>query len=1310
MPSLIPEFILEQQLQGVKSGSFVAATLFMDVSGFTAITEQLLTFGREGVETISDVLEFIFGQPVKTVYGQHGFITSFLGDAFTGVFIAENEADIPRVVTAALYSVLEIRNVFKTAFRSKFGEFKFDVKIGLSLGKVDWGILGAHKEKSYYFSGTAITNCATGESIAADGEIWCDDSFRKSSTNILSTDLEKSGYFRISAAKQTELATSSLLTTEHNFPLHLLEEFAGKHELNFANSELRDVSTVYLAFADFNLIDNLMSLVFALTKQWGGSHPHLYYGDKGWNLVVFFGAPTAYGNHPDRALNFLLALKNQLPKDFLLKGGITSGKLFAGFNGAGIRKEFTCLGSKVNLACRFMVYGQWNEFLCDEETAKEAKFDFQSLGEIPFKGNLSATPTFKLLRAREAIPVNFANQFIGRKEELNELNRAVTPIFHETFGGIYYIDGMAGVGKSRLIHEFKNQLTVYLKKQKLLKVKSAAKNLEAPFFWLHLPCDEILKRSFHPVIYFLKSYFNIYDNYSTKQKIANFNQIFSQLIDSLPRGELKELLFNRKKILQNHLINVDAFGNQKTNEGRDFYEGFIYTIKALLRAMSQIKPVIIHLEDAQWIDDETERFLANLTANSSRLPLIILASSRYSEDGLKIKLKAKQAVSGRLRLKTLNFKESFALTETIVRKELKIPNLAAKSEKPLNIPIDTFDRIWDISEGNPYIIEQLVTYLGENNYLNSDLSLKIKQLELPSTINAVTIARIDKLSPLLKETIKAAAVLGKEFDITILSGLTNHKSTTLKEILQEGYQEAIWQPVNETHYVFTQTLLRNCAYQMQLNRHLKELHLKTAELLAGLHGEKPSEYLSEIAYHYETGEVVSKAIRYYELAGDNCACSYRNSEAIAFYDKLLNHFSVWRDVKIENWQINSDDSDNRLLSELKESLTAYLRNLLKKAEILHFTGHWVETESMYKEILTISNKIGNAAYLALGYHNLGRYFQTAAEFDLALKYYKKARRQYLANKDLQGILSILTNLGDICEKRRELKKAARYYHFQLKLAEIHHNRKGLADAYWKIGNINLYSNRFKSALGFYQKKLTISEELNDKHGIAIALNNMALIYAQQNDTEKTLATYQRQLAIVKDTGDLSAISRAYCNLSQHYLNFDQPDEAEAYINKALVIDRELNIHASLMISTLFKAELFYQMHDHNATQTLAQESLHHARIVGDPEIIERSSRLLKKNHFMLMNNRKTRIEYIKTVREELSQSDITQKMILEDNLMLFEFHCVANYQKKSTYNTLLKLLSRLRLTKTAIRQITIEADKLLNKKWNRSVNSKKSKK
>ena len=86
---------------------------------------------------------------------------------------------------------------------------------------------------------------------------------------------------------------------------------------------------------------------------------------------------------------------------------------------------------------------------------------------------------------------------------------------------------------------------------------------------------------------------------------------------------------------------------------------------------------------------------------------------------------------------------------------------------------------------------------------------------------------------------------------------------------------------------------------------------------------------------------------------------------------------------------------------------------------------------------------------------------------------------------------------------------------------------------------------------------------------------------------------------------------------------------------------------------------------------------------------------------MLLANRKARIEYIKSIREELKQSEISQKMIVEDNFMLFEFYCVANYQKKSNYNNLLKLLKQLKLTKSSIKQLTSDADKLLTQKWSK---------
>ena len=86
MHNLVPHFILSQHAQGQTSGSFDAATLFVDISGFTTITETLMQHGTEGAETLANLMRSVFTPLIATVYEYGGFVVGFAGDAFTAVF------------------------------------------------------------------------------------------------------------------------------------------------------------------------------------------------------------------------------------------------------------------------------------------------------------------------------------------------------------------------------------------------------------------------------------------------------------------------------------------------------------------------------------------------------------------------------------------------------------------------------------------------------------------------------------------------------------------------------------------------------------------------------------------------------------------------------------------------------------------------------------------------------------------------------------------------------------------------------------------------------------------------------------------------------------------------------------------------------------------------------------------------------------------------------------------------------------------------------------------------------------------------
>ncbi|KKL22362.1 hypothetical protein LCGC14_2436180, partial [marine sediment metagenome] len=109
MNNLIPYFIHEKLQKGESSGSMDATALFLDISGFTRLTESLMQHGKEGAEILSNIINRIFTLPIQTIYSNGGFITTFAGDAFTAIF--------PGNGYKALIASLAIKRIF-----SDFGE------------------------------------------------------------------------------------------------------------------------------------------------------------------------------------------------------------------------------------------------------------------------------------------------------------------------------------------------------------------------------------------------------------------------------------------------------------------------------------------------------------------------------------------------------------------------------------------------------------------------------------------------------------------------------------------------------------------------------------------------------------------------------------------------------------------------------------------------------------------------------------------------------------------------------------------------------------------------------------------------------------------------------------------------------------------------------------------------------------------------------------------------------------------------------------------------------------------------------------
>jgi len=794
MHNLIPHFIHEHFSRGERAGGFAAATLFIDVTGFTRLTETLLQHGKDGAETLTDALNRVFNPLVGEVYARDGWIAAFVGDAFLALF--PHGDDPGRARRAALETAAQILAYLQQqgAISTRFGDFSFSARIGLSDGPVQWRILGADHHHTYYFDGAAIAGCTYAESKAGVGEVLADSLIWPTISG------------EVAGEPRGELIVLSTLPTPSRpiagaappaLSRDALQPFVLDAAIDLVTTggragtwrgEFRQVVNIFISFDPSPevdaLIDPFMTTILNTVANHGGYFNKLDASDKGPMILILFGAPIAYENDLERATDFLIALREQTEASALRairwRAGVSCGTVYAGIMGSAERCEYTAIGSVVNLASRLTTAATWGEINLSEQAADCKTIKTSYLGERPYKGFAQPQPTYQLVGRKTGGTAFFEHPLVGRQTELARLLAAVKPLFSGQFGGVVYITGEAGLGKSHLAYEVEQTL-----------------RQRDTVTWFTAQTDQILRQAFNPFTYFLRRYYDQAPDASSEHNKQRFEVRHQALLAALeerravesdPRkaealtGQIAEL--HRVESVLGALVGLHWPGSlYESLEGELRYQNSLLAIKALLLAETFLKPVVLLLEDLQWLDTASSDVLATLCRNVSDYPFLILITSRYLDDGSPPALPLPaDTPTLTLDLKTLSLQELRQLAETILDGDSDESLLALLQER---------------TQANPFFVQQFLYYFRENALLERTPqgAWQLKHglpVEVPTTINALLIARVDRLAQNVKDVVKAAAVLGREFDDHILAHMLAADIATEVRVAE---QEQIWSRV-----------------------------------------------------------------------------------------------------------------------------------------------------------------------------------------------------------------------------------------------------------------------------------------------------------------------------------------------------------------------------------------------------------------------------------------------------------------------------------------------------------------------------------
>ena len=693
------------------------------------------------------------------------------------------------------------------------------------------------------------------------------------------------------------------------------------------------------------------------------------------------------------------------------------------------------------------------------------------------------------------------------------------------------------------------------------------------FLWARCQTDQVLRRSFNPFRYWAKNYFGISDLQAEARNKRNFNRKIDRLISSIEDPKLASEL-DRTRTFLGSLVNLswnDSLFEQLDPQGR--YENTVISPITLLMAESRLQPVIINIEDIQWLDEDSKGLLRKLCRSlhaekENNYPILIITTSRSIPD--------ESSLGQGIRFHSL---ELFPLpSKEIIH--LATDLLGGPLTQELNAAII------DLSEGNPYFAEQIMLYLKEEDQLNqtsSGWSFVTKNTSfLPTDIRAVLVARLDQTESEVKNIVLTASTLGREFKAPLLKKMVS-TALDFEEILNKAEKASIWVSLNIDDYIFKSNLLRDAAYKMQTFSQRKKIHADAVRVLEELNQNNLSKVYHELAYHAENAELNEKAIQYYTGAGINAQENYQNSQSIFYFSKAIelspeihtpDYFKLlihrervytligdreaqFADLKLAE-EIASSLNMPELLAKINYRLAHYHFLVGKNLDSIQFSRKAVELaqeSGSYEVEIESRNSWANSA------RHQGDYETARVQSDLGLKL---AQKNYYGN----GICLSLNNLSLIAIEQGNLPEAVEHLEQGLVTARKINSFQFEAQTLNNLGNVYGDLGDFSSAYQSYSQSLQIVQKIGTRMGEGLVTGNLGWVAGLLGDYSTAREHLEYSIRIGQELGDIYNQATPLVNLSLFASCQNETEVAKSYAQQGLALARETgNKHLEAFAAT-----------------------------------------------------------------------------------------------------------------------------------------------
>ena len=489
----------------------------------------------------------------------------------------------------------------------------------------------------------------------------------------------------------------------------------------------------------------------------------------GDGVLVFFGAPVAHEDDPERAVRCGLDMVREIDGvggeahaqhgvPLQVRVGINTGPVVVGMVGSDIAHEYTAMGDAVNIAARMQAAAPPGGVLITAATYKFVAplVEATDAGQLELKGKAETVHSYRVTGLRRGavsargLGEDVHSAMIGRDAELARLRDAFA-VVRARQGRVASILGEPGIGKSRLLAELRAHITAADPNARWIEARCLSYGRTLPY---------------HLVVDLVRSCIGV-----------------SPTADE---PELRSTLEARMKMLfgegwedpytyLGHLLSIQLAPEVRARVSALEFETvkrYVSSLVSVVRALSASGPLVLACEDLHWADAASVDVLLQLLPLANELPLLIVATSRLDREseGWRLISSVRNLFGDALiefRLDPLSGDDSRTLVANLLHIE--------------SLPLATRAHILEKAEGNPFFVEEVIRMLIDRGAIvrKSDTwvaTAKVADVTIPDTLQGLLLARIDRLPAESKRTLRVAAVIGRQFGVTMLERLLEAKT------------------------------------------------------------------------------------------------------------------------------------------------------------------------------------------------------------------------------------------------------------------------------------------------------------------------------------------------------------------------------------------------------------------------------------------------------------------------------------------------------------------------------------------------------